>query len=103
MEFLVGGELWRCLHDSIGGALECTVGYHQSLVLFYFAECINTVEYMHRYVLIDHGRYLQVILLCFDRKGIVHRDIKPENIMLTADGAFWGNYFHNCTIIIFCS
>jgi 3-phosphoinositide dependent protein kinase-1 len=68
MEFLSGGELWKCLHDSLSAnELDCSVGYHESLVLFYIAECINAVEYMHR-------------------KGIVHRDIKPENIMLTAEG-----------------
>ena len=70
LEYLDGGELWSHLNDTLTpGGIKAMVGLHLSQAVFYFAEVLNAVEYMHR-------------------KGIVHRDIKPENILCNRQGRY---------------
>jgi 3-phosphoinositide dependent protein kinase-1 len=74
MEFMHGGELWRCIRDDDPVHLDETnndpvamVGLCRSRTRFIIAQAINGLEYIHS-------------------QGIVHRDVKPENMLLTREG-----------------
>lgn len=77
MEYCEGGEVWDAIRDtgsrwmgsSKGGSFlgDAYTGAYESMALFWFTECVNVLEYMHK-------------------RGVVHRDIKPENIMITSTG-----------------
>jgi len=59
LEYVPGGELFRRLHAA--------ERFSEKLTMFYGANIICALEYLHLY-------------------GIVFRDLKPENILLSANG-----------------
>lgn len=59
MEFCIGGDVCSML---------CGLGYFEEPeALFYLAQVIFAVSYLHK-------------------RKIIHRDIKPENMLITAEG-----------------
>ena len=59
MEYMIGGDLKSLL--SVYGFLE------EEHAVFYLAECVLALQYLHR-------------------RDIIHRDIKPDNMLLSASG-----------------
>ena len=59
MEYMIGGDLKSLL--SMYGYLE------EDHAIFYFAECVLALKYLHK-------------------RGIVRRDIKPDNMLLSHTG-----------------
>jgi protein-serine/threonine kinase len=61
MQYCVGGDLFHFIKGQPGQCLT------EDQVLFYAAEVLLALEYLHS-------------------KGFIHRDLKPENILINSDG-----------------
>ena len=59
LDFEGGGSLWFHLKKKRG--------FTETEIVFYAAEMILAIEYLHH-------------------KGIIYRDLKPENVLLSQDG-----------------